>query len=174
MTLSSRLPSTRPVTRRARIERDKNLKSRNNIFLNGNSPNKFQFNDRVAEVFDDVMERSVPLYHECQALTVEWCKRLAKSDTCIYDLGCSTGSLLLPLAGTVSDISGLRLIGVDNSKAMLDKAHERLEHFSNSIELVEANLVKSFSFDAACAVVMNYTLQFIPKEKRESLQEKGG
>ena len=169
MTLPSRFPSIRPITRRERAERDKSLKSRDNIFRDENSPNKFEFNDVVAEVFDDMLERSVPLYRECQNLTVEWCKHMAKPETCIYDLGCSTGSLLLTLAGSISDISGLRLIGVDNSKAMLDKARVKLENFSNSIELVEANLNKSFSFDTACAIIMNYTLQFIPKNNRASL-----
>ena len=101
MTLPSRFPSIRPITRRERIRRDKNLKSRDNIFRDENSPNKFEFNDAVADVFDDMLERSVPLYCECQNLTVEWCKRLAKPDTCIYDLGCSTGSLLLPLAKSI-------------------------------------------------------------------------
>jgi len=169
MTLSSRLPSARPTTRRERIERDRNLKNKDNIFLDKNSPNKFEFNDVVAEVFDDMLERSIPLYRECQDLTVEWCKRLAKPDTSIYDLGCSTGSLLFSLAGSVSDVSGLRLIGVDNSKAMLDKARAKLDKFSNSIELVEANLKTSFSFGTTSAIVMNYTLQFIPQKNRSPL-----
>ena len=137
--------------------------------LDENSPSKFEFNDRVAEVFDDMLERSVPLYRECQNLTVEWCKRLAKPNTSIYDLGCSTGSLLLPLAVSISDISGLRLIGVDNSKPMLDKARSRLKNVSSSVELVEANHNKGFSFDPACVVVLSYTLQFIPKEDRVHL-----
>ena len=171
MTLSSRLPSTRPTTRRDRIKRDKSLKNRDEIILDEDSPNKFEFNDVVAEVFDDMLGRSVPFYRECQNLTVEWCKRLAKSDTCIYDLGCSTGSLLLPLAKSISDIPGLRLIGVDNSKSMLDKARKKLENFSNSIELIEADL-NSFSLGTTCAIVMNYTLPFIPQENRAFLLNK--
>ena len=169
MTSSSRLPSVRPTTRRERIKRNNNWKDRDNIFLDENSPEKFEFNERVAEVFDDMLERSVPLYRECQELTVKWCKRLAKPNTSIYDLGCSTGSLLLPLARSIPDVPGLHLIGVDNSKAMLDKAREKLMNFSNSIELVEANLSKSFSFSTTCAIVMNYTLQFIPRENRPHL-----
>jgi tRNA (cmo5U34)-methyltransferase len=43
------------------------------------------------------------------------------------------------------------------------------ENVLNSVELVEANLAKTFSFDAACTVIMNYTLQFIPKQKRAHL-----
>ena len=171
MTLSSRIPSTRPTTRRDRIKRNKSLKNQDEIFLDEDSPNKFEFNDVVAEVFDDMLGRSVPFYRECQNLTVEWCKRLAKSDTCIYDLGCSTGSLLLPLAKSISDIPGLRLIGVDNSKSMLDKAREKLENFSNSVELIEADL-NSFSLGTTSAIVMNYTLPFIPQENQAFLLNK--
>ncbi len=99
------------------------MKNRDDLFLDEKSPEKFEFNSKVAEVFDDMLKRSVPLYRECQDLTVEWCKRLAKPDSCIYDLGCSTGSLLSPLARSIPDLPGLRLIGIDNSPAMLGKAH---------------------------------------------------
>ncbi|HAX45332.1 MAG TPA: carboxy-S-adenosyl-L-methionine synthase CmoA [Nitrospina sp.] len=171
MTTSSRLPSVRPTTRRQRIERDNSLKNRDDLFLDEKSPEKFEFNSKVAEVFDDMLKRSVPLYRECQDLTVEWCKRLAKPDSCIYDLGCSTGSLLSPLARSIPDLPGLRLIGIDNSPAMLGKAHEKLGSFANSVSLVEADLNDSFSFNPACAIVMNYTLQFIAPEGRKSLLE---
>ena len=105
MTQSSRLPSTRPTTRRERIKRDSGLKNRDDIFLDANSPVKFEFDERVAGVFDDMLERSVPLYRECQNLSIEWCKYLAKPNATIYDLGCSTGSLLLPLARSLSRVS---------------------------------------------------------------------
>lgn len=169
MAQSSRLPSTRPTTRRERMERDRGLKIRDNIFLAENSPDKFEFNERVASVFDDMLQRSIPFYRECQNLSVEWCKYLAKPNTSIYDLGCSTGSLLLPLARSLTGVSGLHIIGVDNSAAMLTKARENLKSFSNSIELIEANLNESFLFKKSCAIVMNYTLQFIPQENRALL-----
>ena len=169
MTESPRLPSTRPTTRRERIKRDKHLYSKDSIFLDADSPIEFKFNSVVAEVFDDMLERSVPLYRESQNLIVEWCKRLAKPDNCIYDLGCSTGSLLLPLAKTLPTINGLRLIGVDNSIAMLNKAKNKLSDFSDSVELVEADLNKPFSFATSCAIVMSYTLQFIPEKNRATL-----
>ena len=94
MPTSSRLPSIRPTTRRERIKRNETTIHKDDIFLDKNSPTKFEFNSDVAEVFDDMLERSVPLYRECQDLTVNWCKRLATPDRCVYDLGCSTGSLI--------------------------------------------------------------------------------
>jgi tRNA (cmo5U34)-methyltransferase len=172
MTTSSRLPSVRPTTRRERIERDNDLKNRDTLFQDEKSPEKFEFNDKVAEVFDDMLERSIPLYRECQNLTVEWCKRLAKPDSCIYDLGCSTGSLLAPLVKVVPDLTGLRIIGVDNSPAMINKAREKLGRNSSSVNFMEADLNNSFSFNPACAIVMNYTLQFIAPEDRRFLLEK--
>ena len=169
---TSRLPSIRPTTRRERIDRDGKLQSRDDIFRNGNGSGKFEFDERVASVFDDMLERSVPMYHECRDLTVNWCLRLARPESCIYDLGCSTGTLLHQLAQKLPEVSGLRLIGLDNSKPMLDKAREKLNGLPHCVELLEADLDGDFSPEGACAVVMNYTLQFIAPDRRKVLLEK--
>ena len=172
MSTSSRLPSIRPTTRRERIKRNETQIHKDDIFLDNNCPTKFEFNSGVAEVFDDMLERSVPLYRECQDLTVNWCKRLATPDRCLYDLGCSTGSLLLLLAKSIPTIPRIPLVGVDNSAAMLSKAREKLNNFPNSVNFIKANLDASFTFKNSCAIVMNYTLQFIPVENRASLLKK--
>ena len=171
--MSSRLPSTRPTTRRERIKRNEAIKHRDDIFLDKNSPTKFEFDSGVAEVFDDMLERSVPLYRECQNLTVNWCKRLATPDKYIYDLGCSTGSLLLLLTKSISTLlPRVHLIGVDNSAAMINKARNKLSNPPDSAEFIKANLDDSFAFNDSCAIVMNYTLQFIPVENRAPLLKK--
>jgi len=172
MPTSSRLPSIRPTTRRERIKRNETPIHKDDIFLDQNSPTIFEFNSGVAEVFDDMLERSVPLYRQCQDLTVNWCKRLATPDRCVYDLGCSTGSLLRLLAESIPTTPRVPLIGVDNSAAMLSKAREKLNNFPNSVDFIEANLDASFLFNDSCAIVMNYTLQFIPVENRASLLKK--
>jgi len=172
MSTSSRLPSIRPTTRRERIKRNETQIHKDDIFLGNNCPTKFEFNSGVAEVFDDMLERSVPLYRECQDLTVNWCKSLATPDRCVYDLGCSTGSLLLLLAKSIPTIPRIPLVGVDNSAAMLSKAREKLNNFPNSVNFIKANLDASFTFKDSCAIIMNYTLQFIPIENRASLLKK--
>ena len=135
MPTSSRLPSIRPTTRRERIKRNETTIHKDDIFLKKNSPTKFEFNSGVAEVFDDMLERSVPLYRECQDLTVNWCKRLAIPDRCVYDLGCSTGSLLLLLGESIPTISRvslivmnytLQFIPVENRGSLLKKIYESL------------------------------------------------
>jgi tRNA (cmo5U34)-methyltransferase len=37
---------------------------KDNIYLDPRSPADFTFNSRVAEVFDDMLQRSVPCYHQ--------------------------------------------------------------------------------------------------------------
>ncbi|KMP11893.1 hypothetical protein UZ36_02785 [Candidatus Nitromaritima sp. SCGC AAA799-C22] len=148
------------------------MNTRDEIFQNGNGPEKFEFNEQVASAFDDMLERSVPLYRECLDLTVDWCARLAQPDSRIYDLGCSTGSLLSQLADALPEVPGLRLTGVDNSKPMLDKARSTLAGPPCDIELIEADLDGGAAFDNASVVVMNYTLQFIPPERRAGLVDK--
>ena len=172
MSTPSRLPSTRPITRRERIKRDQATKHKDNIFQEENSPKKFEFNSEVAEVFDDMLGRSVPLYRECQDLTVSWCKRLTTPDKYIYDLGCSTGSLLLLLSESIPVDHRIHLIGIDSSAEMIKKAKIKLHNSPNTVEFIEANLDGSFSFNSSCAIVMNYTLQFIPTENRAAILNK--
>ena len=58
----------------------------------------FEFDERVAEVFDDMVERSVPLYLEQQSMIVELARKFWTPGSRVYDLGCSTGTTLLQLA----------------------------------------------------------------------------
>ena len=37
------------------------------------------------------------MYEECQDLAVHWCVKYSQSSTYIYDLGCSTGTLILKI-----------------------------------------------------------------------------
>ena len=115
-----------------------------------------------------MLHRSVPMYQECQDLTVHWCTQFAKPFTSIYDLGCSTGTLILKLVKTLEASANIKLIGVDNSAAMLKKAKENLNNSAFSCKLVEANINDNLNITNASVVVMNYTLQFVQPENRLS------
>jgi len=113
-----------------------------------------------------MLQRSVPMYEECQDLAVHWCVKYSQSSTYIYDLGCSTGSLLVKLAKTLKPHASIKLIGVDNSPAMLKKSEEALKNFPVPYELVEENLNENLTFINASVIVLNYTLQFVQPENR--------
>ncbi len=113
-----------------------------------------------------MLERSVPMYQECQSLAVHWCTQFAKAKTSIYDLGCSTGTLLLKLAHSVEKNKEITLFGIDNSQAMLEKSRKTLEKSPAPCKLIEADLNQGLQIHNASVVVMNYTLQFIFPENR--------
>ena len=95
-----------------------------------------------------------------------------REDSNLYDLGCSTGVMLLRVASALSEVPQVRLIGIDNSVPMLDKARENLKAVKTPWELVQADLDGDFSLTNASVVVMNYTLQFIAPERRQLLLAK--
>ena len=120
----------------------------------------FEFNREVAEVFDDMLHRSIPFYRETQAMIVDLVEHFYSPGASIYDLGCSTGLMLAALAGKLENVT--KLIGVDNSEPMIEKAHKCLAELTANrrIELIHAD-VRTVAIENAAAVILNYTLQFV-------------
>ncbi len=137
---------------------------KDNLFQSAGPISKFKFNAPVVRVFDDMLARSVPFYKECLTLSVNLARQYATPNTKVYDLGCSTGTLLFNLADRLP--KSVKLVGIDNSPDMLKKAQKKLRDHLKRCELVEKDLMDSLEFPKASVVVMNYTLQFVPPEKR--------
>ncbi len=128
---------------------------------------KFEFDDTVAAVFDDMLNRSVPYYQEVMDLIVNLILAREKDGLSILDLGTSTARLLLELHKRSN--STLRLRGVDNSLAMLERAKKKCQAFgAKEIELIEGDL-RDFIIEQEDIVVANYTLQFIRPIDRPKL-----
>jgi tRNA (cmo5U34)-methyltransferase len=133
---------------------------------------EFKFNADVAAVFDNMIARSVPFYAEQQRIIVEVAKRYWRPGTDIYDLGCATGTTLINLG---RELAGLgRLIGYDNSEAMLHQARGAVaaEGMDKLIELRLGDLERdpqALSLDGAGVVLMCWTLQFVRPLQREAL-----
>ena len=135
------------------------------------SVNDFTFGESVAAVFDDMLNRSVPFYQEVQRMTVELATDFAVDGTNVYDLGCSIGTTLLNLNGSIG--SGVKYIGIDNSEDMLEKCRRNFleKKFASKYELVCADLNKGIFLENASVVLMILTLQFIRPLYREKLLE---
>ncbi|MBI5873711.1 MAG: carboxy-S-adenosyl-L-methionine synthase CmoA [Candidatus Omnitrophica bacterium] len=127
----------------------------------------FVFDEKTANVFDDMLIRSVPFYSEIQRMIVELTKSFVRNNSNVYDIGCSTGTTLMNLAKNI-DKKGIKLIGVDLSNAMLRKARRKLERsgVSDRCVLINADVSQDFEVKDASVVIMNLTLQFIGPEKR--------
>ncbi|MDH3256299.1 MAG: carboxy-S-adenosyl-L-methionine synthase CmoA [Nitrospinota bacterium] len=147
-------------------------KKKDTLFKKSSAPGKFEFNEPVARVFDDMLERSVPFYKECQQMVIDLARHFAQKGSAVYDLGCSTGTLLRHLVKAIPPTQKIRFVGLDNSAAMLKKARVKLKGYLKRCELMEADLEDGFKLHDASVVIMNYTLQFIPPKRRAAMLKK--
>ncbi|MEM7262163.1 MAG: carboxy-S-adenosyl-L-methionine synthase CmoA [Planctomycetota bacterium] len=147
------------------------VSDRDELFRDSSWPLPFEFNDEVAGVFDDMVSRSVPLYRDVVDTTAQWAVRYYRPDTHLYDVGCSTGTQL-DLIGRISPLP-MRLVGIDGSRSMLDRANEKLEELGerHEVQLVHEDAVGA-EFRNGSVAILNYTLQFIPVAQRPLLLRK--
>jgi len=145
---------------------------RDNLFAELRSDTTlFSFNDSVVDVFPDMIQRSVPGYSTVVRMTGVLAEQYAQPGTCVYDIGCSLGESIRSaehaLGGNTSSRRDCRLIGIDNSGAMIRRAKEQVQSESR-IEWIEADALK-VDFAPCSVAILNFTLQFIPIEQRLSL-----
>lgn len=143
--------------------------AKDEVFREAESVADFSFGEKVASVFDDMLDRSVPFYQEIQRMIAEMAADFAVEGSNIYDLGCSTGNTLLTLDAAVAQ--GVRFIGIDNSEEMLKRCRQKLgeHHFTRDHELVCADLNQGIELQNASVVLMVLTLQFIRPLYRDHL-----
>ena len=58
---------------------------------------KWTFSGEMVNHFEEHVKKSVPIYSEGQELTKNLSEYFIKNDSIIYDIGCSTGKLLIDL-----------------------------------------------------------------------------
>ena len=136
----------------------------------------FTFNEDVARVFPDMIKRSVPGYPTIVENIGVLGARFAQPHSLIYDLGCSLGAVTQALRRHVR-ADGCRVLGVDNSAAMLARCREYLSAQDAMYqELLPADLLEAdilaMDFQSCSLVAMNFTLQFIEPGKRLELLQR--
>jgi len=126
------------------------------------------FDKEIVNIFDDMVLRSVPFYQDMQNIFIEIASKFYKPNTTIYDLGCSTGTTMLNILNKIDD-KDIKIIGIDNSEAMLKKAEEKLKKVTNRYQLINSDLNEDIKFDNASIVMLNWTLQFVRPMNRDFL-----
>ena len=134
-------------------------------------PGDFVFDARVAEVFDDMLDRSVPHYREQQQMICSLGRNLWREGRVIYDLGCSTGNTLIGLGRA---LPAARLVGYDNSAPMLERAQRNLvaHGLETRTELKRADFngeLTDMPLENAGIVTLCWTLQFVRPIRRDRL-----
>lgn len=144
-----------------------------NIFASPQSRTDFVFDDKVAAVFADMINRSVPGYATILSMIGVLAARYCTAGSNIYDLGCSLGGASLAMAHQIPH-QDYRLHAIDNSAAMISRLETLLQQPASAKLPVTLHCedVCESQISNASVVVLNFTLQFIAPAKRASLIQK--
>jgi len=83
----------------------------------------FRFDETVARVFPDMLQRSIPGYAASLEAIGSLAARFVRDNTCCYDLGCSLGGATLAMRQGIQ-ADGCRIVAIDNAQAMLDRCQQ--------------------------------------------------
>lgn len=132
----------------------------------------FTFDETVAEVFPDMIQRSVPGYSNIITAIGMLAQRFVKDNSNVYDLGCSRGAGMLSVRRNVQ-AQGVTIIGVDNSQPMVERCRQHLNAYHSEIATeILCDDIRNVAINNASMVILNFTLQFLPPEDRVALLEK--
>ncbi|NOX69589.1 MAG: carboxy-S-adenosyl-L-methionine synthase CmoA [Gammaproteobacteria bacterium] len=144
--------------------------SRDNIYTTEPAgTGTFEFNEAVAEVFPDMLQRSIPGYAASIRAIRSLAHQYVQPDSHCYDLGCSLGAATMAMREGI-DARGCRIIAIDNARAMVSRCREIVAEDESGIpvDVLEGD-VRNADIDNASMAVMNYTLQFLPLEERQRM-----
>ncbi len=126
----------------------------------------FEFDEGVANVFRDMISRSVPGYELLLHMIGLYAQVFVKERTNIYDLGCSLGDVSRMVAEHTGAMD-CTIFAIDNSAAMIEKCEAQHAGVSK-IRWVREDL-QNIDIQNASLVILNLTLQFIHPDKRPGL-----
>jgi len=132
----------------------------------------FKFDQQVAQVFPDMIKRSVPGYSNIITAIGMLAKRFAQPNSNLYDLGCSLGAATLEMRRHVT-AENCKIIAVDNSSAMIERCLLQVNAFrSETLVDVLCSDIQNVDISNASVVVLNFTLQFIKPDERQAVIDK--
>lgn len=147
--------------------------NKDQIFAKHMLPSDFVFDDNVAGVFEDMINRSVPGYSTIINMIGILAQRYSQQNSGLFDLGCSLGGASFAMASQL-ETPGCTINAIDNSEAMISRLQEKLKADPAKSRLISCHHedILNFPIENASVVVLNFTLQFVPLDQRITLLEK--
>ena len=133
----------------------------------------FRFNADVAQVFPDMLRRSIPGYAASLEAIGSLAARYVTAGTNCYDLGCSLGAATIAMRQGIR-VPDCKIFAVDNAPAMIERCKELIATDNEApgsrtpVEIVLGD-IRDVTIANAAMVVMNYTLQFLDLAGRDAL-----
>lgn len=132
----------------------------------------FTFDESVAEVFPDMIQRSVPGYSNIITAIGMLAERFVTENSNVYDLGCSRGAGILSVRRNVK-ARNVKIIGIDNSEPMVERCRSHINAYHSDIPVeIQLGDIRNIQIENASMVILNFTLQFLPPNDRLSLLAK--
>ncbi len=145
------------------------MSDRDTLFASGLPNEHFVFDEKVAAVFPDMINRSVPGYATIIAMIGTLSAEYAQPASICYDLGCSLGAASLSMRHNIR-AENCAIVAVDNSAAMVEGCRQAIERDSAVLPVaVRFEDILDTPVNNASMVVMNFTLQFVKPEARDEL-----
>lgn len=143
------------------------------LFSTPQQRSDFVFDEKVAAVFSDMINRSVPGYATILSMIGVLASRYHQPGTRLYDLGCSLGGASLAMAHQIGH-QDFELHAIDNSPAMIERLQGILARPENSALPIKVRCedICDIEISDASVVVLNFTLQFIAPKRRTELIER--
>lgn len=123
--------------------------------------------ENISASFDEHILKSIPLYREGHQLVCYYSDFFLKPDSVVYDIGCSTGTMLAQLAERHPSKRQLQLIGIDCVPDMVERANHFAER-DPRLSFIEADVL-DIDFKPCDMIIANYTIQFLPPRVRQVL-----
>ncbi len=134
----------------------------------------FCFDEKTVEVFDDMLNRSIPCYRKIinniiliSKYHMQNKKHIDTYKSTFYDLGASTGSISCALS---YEFPYSCIYAVDSSEPMYKELNANIKanpSFSNIRPIL--NDASKVNFEASDIVISNFTMQFVNKSLRADL-----
>ncbi len=126
-----------------------------------NNPEVFAFDAEVASLFDNMVQRSIPMYDEVHRMHVSMLRDKFIPGAVVVDVGSSTGRLFREIEAQYSlsiPELHLRCTAIDSSAPMMEKLQERFPYVDTVVG--EFPRLEPLS-EKADVIFCLYTLQFI-------------
>lgn len=127
------------------------------------------FGKNTYKNFDTHIKKSVPGYEEGHDIISSLSDFFIKDNSIIYDLGCSTGSLISKLSSAQTK-KNIQFFGYDAEISMINYA-KKINSRKKNVKFIKAN-INDISFKKADLIIAYYTLQFIPPRIRQNIINK--
>lgn len=127
----------------------------------------WKFDESVAEVFTDMLSRSIPGYDNMRELMFRIARNFVQPYSNVLDIGCSTGLSSKQLV-ECEEAEKCDFTLIDVSEPMLDRCRKLYEN-DRRVDVLHWDIREGCPVQRCSVVISCLTLQFVPIEYRQNI-----